>query len=117
MDALNERYIISLLSKDDNDKKENYIKDKIKRRGVEHLSIKEVNYLRKKNNLAELKISKLRTILYENIISYSDLQKATGISRTMMSMILNGSRNCTIAQITKIYKYLKELKIKDIDIF
>ena len=32
MEILSEQFILSLLSKDERDKKENYIKDKIKRR-------------------------------------------------------------------------------------
>ncbi len=96
----------------DGDNKEEYIKRKVKRSGVEYLSISELNYLRSRNNLELIDIENLRKILYENMISYSDIQKATGISRSMMCMILRGNRNCTIKQLTTIYKYLDELKIK-----
>ncbi len=106
-----EKYVLSLL-KDINDNKEIYIRNKIKRRGVEHLSISELNYLRKKNNLELIDIDKLKLILHENMISYSDIEKATNISRPMMCMILRGTRNCTIAQLKKIYKYLDKQHIK-----
>ena len=106
-----EDYIMSLF-KDENDNKEKYIKNKIKRRGIGYLNISEVNYLRKKNNLTELSIIKLKDCLYENIISYSDIYKSTNISRPMMSMILRGTRNCTIKQINKILEYFKDNNIK-----
>lgn len=108
---LDESYVMSLLL-NDGDNKEEYIKKKIKRRGLEYLSINEVNYLRQRNKLELIDISNLKNILYENMISYSDLKKETGISRSMMCMILRGSRNCTITQLKKIYKYLDKLHIK-----
>ena len=106
-----EKYISSLFLHD-NDNKEEYIKRKIKRRGVEYLSINELNYLRKRNKLEEISIDRLKNILYENMISYSDIKSGTGISRSMMCMILRGNRNCTIKQLTKIYNYLDKLHIK-----
>ena len=106
-----EDYILSLL-KDESDNKEIYIRNKIKRRGVKYLSINELNYLRKKNNLKSIEINDLKNILYENMISYSDIKKATGISRSMMCMILRGNRNCTISQLEKIINYLTSQHIK-----
>ena len=106
-----EDFILSLI-KDNNDNKEEYIKNKIKRRGVKYLSINELNYLREKNNLSSINIGDLKKLLYENMISYSDIKKATGISRSMMCMILRGNRNCTISQLEKIINYLTSQHIK-----
>lgn len=105
-------YIMSLVNVNTEDKRIDYIKNKIKRRGVQYLSITELNYIRGLNNLELIDIEELKNILYENMVSYSDIFKNTGISRPMMCMILRGNRNCTINQLQKIYAYLDKLHIK-----
>lgn len=101
---LEENYILNLLEQvyDDKNNKLVYIKSKIKRRKWKSLTLNEYNYIRKLNGLPELDMMKVRNIIYEMVISYTDLYKETGISRTMMSMILRGTRNTTINALDKI---------------
>lgn len=106
---IDNEYIEKLLNNCKEDSKILYIKRKCKRhKTTDKLSLNEVNYVRKLNDLQELNINTLKNFLYENMVSYSTLNKHTGISRPMMCMILNGSRNCTIFQLNKIIKYLKD---------
>lgn len=108
-----EEYIINLLQRCDfNDTKIAYMRRKYAKYGVDKFSLSEYNYIRAKNNLEILDIYKLRDCLYQNMVSYSDIQSHTKISRAMMCMILRGTRNCTIKQIKKILKYLDNLNIK-----
>lgn len=107
-----EEYILSLLKNcNKNDNKIQYINRKYHRYGTDKLSLCEYNYIRLLNNLPELDIQKLRNCIYENMISYTDIENHTKISRTMMCMILRGTRNSTILQIKKILKYLSNLNI------
>lgn len=106
-------YILSLLDKcNKNDKKIDYITRKIERHGTQYISFNEYNYLRQCNDLAILNIEKLKECLYENMISYSDLEKEIKISRPMICMILRGTRNSTLLQISKILTYLEKHNIK-----
>lgn len=109
---LDKEYILNLISKLPADNKLTYINKKIKYRGYEYLNLSEVNYIREKNNLETLDIRTLRDCLYNNCVSYRDIQQHTEISRAMMCMILRGTRNCSIKQINKIIKYLDEINIK-----
>lgn len=106
---LEENYVLNLLEQiyNENDNKLVYIKSKIKRRKWKSLTLKEYNYIRKLNNLPEIKIEKIRNLIYEMVISYSDLNKETGISRAMLSMILRGTRNTTINSLEKICNSIK----------
>ena len=101
---LEENYVLNLLEQiyNENDDKLVYIKSKIKRRTWKYLTLNEYNYIRRLNDLEEIDISKVRNMIYEMMISYTDLYKETGISRSMMSMILRGTRNTTINALNKI---------------
>ena len=89
-EVLDINYISNLLEKcyDEEDSKLVYIKEKAKRRGFEHLTLSEYNYIRSKNNLQTISIKNIEKILYETVITFSEINKETGISRTMLSMIL-----------------------------
>lgn len=97
-------YISNLLEKvyTEEDSKLVYIKEKAKRRGFEHLTLSEYNYIRAKNNLQKISIKNIEKILFETVITFSDINRETGISRTMLSMILRETRNTTISALTKI---------------
>lgn len=97
-------YISNLLEKVyiEEDSKLVYIKEKAKRRGFEHLTLSEYNYIRAKNNLQKISIKNIEKILFETVITFSDINRETGISRTMLSMILRETRNTTISALTKI---------------
>ena len=103
-EVLDINYISNLLEKcyDEEDSKLVYIKEKAKRRGFEHLTLSEYNYIRSKNNLPMISIKNIERILYETVITFSEINKETGISRTMLSMILRETRNTTIQALTKI---------------
>ena len=103
-EVLDINYISNLLEKcyDEEDSKLVYIKEKAKRRGFEHLTLSEYNYIRSKNNLQMISIKNIEKILYETVITFSEINKETGISRTMLSMILRETRNTTIQALTKI---------------
>ena len=103
-EVLDTNYISNLLEQcyDENDTKLVYIKGKAKRRGFEHLTLSEYNYIRSKNNLQMISIKNIEKILYETVITFSEINKETGISRTMLSMILRETRNTTIQALTKI---------------
>ena len=103
-EVLDTNYISNLLEKcyDEEDSKLVYIKEKAKRRGFEHLTLSEYNYIRSKNNLQMISIKNIEKILYETVITFSEINKETGISRTMLSMILRETRNTTIQSLTKI---------------
>lgn len=103
-EVLETNYISNLLEQcyDENDKKLVYIKEKAKRRGLEHLTLSEYNYIRSKNNLPMISIKNIERILYETVITFSEINKETGISRTMLSMILRETRNTTIQVLIKI---------------
>ena len=103
-EVLDSNYISNLLEQcyDENDTKLVYIKGKAKRRGFEHLTLSEYNYIRSKNNLPTISIKNIERILYETVITFSEINKETGISRTMLSMILRETRNTTIQALTKI---------------
>ena len=103
-EVLDTNYISNLLEKcyDERDSKLVYIKEKAKRRGFEHLTLSEYNYIRSKNNLQMISIKNIEKILYETVITFSEINKETGISRTMLSMILRETRNTTIQALTKI---------------
>ena len=103
-EVLDTNYISNLLEKcyDEEDSKLVYIKEKAKRRGFEHLTLSEYNYIRSKNNLQMISIKNIEKILYETVITFSEINKETGISRTMLSMILRETRNTTIQALTKI---------------
>lgn len=105
-EVLDVNYISKLLEDvyDEKDNKLKYIKEKAKRRGFEHLTLGEYNYIREKNKLNLISIKNIENILFENIITYSDIHKETGISRTMLSMILRETRNTTIIALQKICK-------------
>src|SRR5574344_2917294 len=97
-EVLDSNYISNLLEQcyDENDPKLVYIKGKAKRRGFEHLTLSEYNYIRSKNNLPMISIKNIERILYETVITFSEINKETGISRTMLIMILRETRNTTI---------------------
>lgn len=103
-EVLETNYISNLLEQvyDENDPKLVYIKQKAKRRGFEHLTLSEYNYIRSKNNLQMISIKNIERILYETVITFSEINKETGISRTMLSMILRETRNTTIQALIKI---------------
>jgi len=107
---LEENYVLNLLEQiyNENDDKLVYIKSKIKRRTWKYLTLNEYNYIRRLNDLQEIDISKVRNMIYEMMISYTDLYKETGISRSMMSMILRGTRNTTINALNKICEVIKK---------
>ena len=96
----------------DNTKIENdkmiYIKNKIKRKGIEYLSINELNYIRELNDLPKIEIKKLKDILYNYYIPYSEINKETGISRTMLCMILRENRNCTIKKLKQLLEVINK---------
>ena len=100
------------------DSKLSYIEAKIERKGIDHLSISELNYIRELNKLPKLSITKLRDLLYENYISYSDVKRETNISRSMLCMILRENRNCTIAKLKLIMNMINNrnnnITLKDI---
>ena len=102
--VLEDNYIVSLLETcyNENDSKLVYIKEKLKRRGVEYLTIMEYNYIRKKNDLPQISIQNIEKLLFETVITYTDINKATGISRPMLSMILRETRNTTVLALRKI---------------
>ena len=102
--VLEDNYIVSLLETcyNENDTKLVYIKEKLKRRGVEYLTIMEYNYIRKKNDLPLISIKNIEKLLFETVITYTDINKATGISRPMLSMILRETRNTTVSALRKI---------------
>lgn len=103
-EVLDSNYISNLLEAiyNEKDNKLVYIKEKAKRRGFEHLTLSEYNYIRSKNNLPNISIKNIEKILYETVITFSEINKKTGISRTMLSMILRETRNTTIQALTKI---------------
>lgn len=103
-EVLDSNYISNLLEQiyTDEDPKLVYIKAKAKRRGFEHLTLSEYNYIRAKNNLPTISIKNIEKILYETVITFSEINKETGISRTMLSMILRETRNTTIKALIKI---------------
>ena len=114
---LEENYLLELIGQlpinlIEEDKKINYIIRKIDYRGYDAINLSEINYIRNKLNLPELDINNLKDCLYNNMISYRDIRNATGISRSMMCMILRGTRNSTIKQINKVITYLKEQNIE-----
>lgn len=102
--VLEDNYIVSLLETcyNENDTKLVYIKEKLKRRGVEYLTVMEYNYIRKKNDLPLISIKNIEKLLFETVITYTDINKATGISRPMLSMILRETRNTTVLALRKI---------------
>ena len=108
--------LIDSIKEEDN--KLTYIKNKIKRKGIEYLSLNELNYIRKINNLPKIEISKLKDLLYNYYISYSDIQKQTGISRPMLCMILRENRNCTIKKLRLLLEVInkinKNITLKDL---
>lgn len=103
-EILDTNYISNLLEQiyDDKDLKLVYIKGKAKRRGFGHLTLSEYNYIREKNNLEKISIRNIEKILFETVITFSEINKETGISRTMLSMILRETRNTTVNALTKI---------------
>ena len=103
-EILDTNYISNLLEQiyNENDTKLVYIKEKAKRRGFEYLTLSEYNYIRSKNDLELISIKKIEKILFETVITFSDINKETGISRTMLSMILRETRNTTINALQKI---------------
>ncbi|MBP5407738.1 MAG: hypothetical protein J6Y42_01200 [Bacilli bacterium] len=108
--------LIDSIEKDDN--KLTYIKNKIERKGIEYLSLAELNYIRELNDLPKIEISKLKDLLYNYYISYSDIQKETGISRTMLCMVLRENRNCTIKKLKQLLEVInkinKNITLKDL---
>jgi hypothetical protein len=109
-----DNYIASLFEQiyDGNDKKLEYIKQKIKRRGIEYLSLSEYNFIREKNKLPKISLVHVNDLLFDNLITYSDLYKSTGISRSMTSMILRGTRNTSIKALSKICNCISEKNVK-----
>lgn len=103
-EILDINYISNLLEQvyTDEDNKLKYIKDKSKRRGFEYLTLQEYNYIRTLNGLNSISIKNISNLLFELVITYSDIYKETKISRPMLSMILRGTRNTTIKALTKI---------------
>lgn len=103
-EILDTNYISSLLETiyTEEDNKLVYIKDKAKRRGFEHITLSEYNYIREKNKLEKISIKNIEKILFETVITFSDINKETGISRTMLSMILRETRNTSINALRKI---------------
>ena len=67
--VLEDNYIISLLETvyDENDSKLVYVKEKLKRRGVEYLTLMEYNYIRKKNDLPQISIQNIEKLLFETV--------------------------------------------------
>ena len=63
-EVLDINYISNLLEKcyDEGDSKLVYIKEKAKRRGFEHLTLSEYNYIRSKNNLQMISIKNIEKI-------------------------------------------------------
>lgn len=105
---LDEEDIKSLINSIKENNKITYIKEKIKRKGTEYISINELNYIRELNDLPKLEINKLKDLLYEYYISYSDIQKETGISRSMLCMILRENRNCTIKKLKQLLEVINK---------
>ena len=103
-EVLDSNYISNLLEQvyNEKDPKLVYIKEKSKRRGFKYLTLSEYNYIRSKNNLPKISIKNVEKILYETVITFSEINKETGISRTMLSMILRETRNTTIRALIKI---------------
>lgn len=103
-EILDSNYISNLLEKvyNEEDTKLVYIKAKAKRRGFDHLTLSEYNYIRTKNELDNISIKNVERILFETVITFSDINRETGISRTMLSMILRETRNTTISALRKI---------------
>lgn len=103
-EVLDSNYISSLFEEiySEEDNKLVYIRGKAKRRGFDHLTLNEYNYIRKKSQLPEISIKKINELIYENLITYTYMYKETGISRTMLSMVLRGTRNTTICALNKI---------------
>lgn len=109
-EILEDEYISNLLEQvyDEEDSKLTYIKRKAKRRGFEFLTLNEYNYIRTKNSLQEISIKNVENLLFETVVTYSDINKATGISRPMLSMILRETRNTTIIALRKICKCISD---------
>ena len=103
-EVLDSDYISNLLEQvyNEKDPKLVYVKEKAKRRGFKYLTLSEYNYIRSKNNLPKISIKNVEKILYETVITFSEINKETGISRTMLSMILRETRNTTIQALIKI---------------
>ncbi len=103
-EILDTNYISNLLEQvyNENDNKLKYIKDKSKRRGFEYLTLQEYNYIRTLNGLKSVSIKNVSNLLFELVITYSDIYNETKISRPMLSMILRGTRNTTIKALRKI---------------
>lgn len=109
-EIFDDNYIASLFEQiyNDNDNKLEYLRQKIKRRGIKYLSLNEYNYIREKNGLPKISILHINDLLFDNLITYSDLYKSTGISRSMMSMILRGTRNSSVKALLKICSCISE---------
>lgn len=103
-EVLENNYIANLLEHvfDEKDTKLVYIKEKIKRRGIEYISLSEYNYIRKKNELPLISLKNINNLLFETVTTYTEINESTGISRPMLSMILRGTRNTTINSLKKI---------------
>ena len=103
-EVLDSHYISNLLEQvyNEKDPKLVYMKEKAKRRGFKYLTLSEYNYIHSKNNLPKISIKNIEKILYETVITFSEINKETGISRTMLSMILRETRNTTIQALIKI---------------
>lgn len=109
-EVLESNYIANLLEKayTENDNKLEYIKEKIKRRGIEYITLSEYNYIRSKNKLPLISLENINKLLFETVTTYTDINKATGISRPMLSMILRGTRNTTIKSLKKLCECISE---------
>ena len=103
-EVLDSDYISNLLEQvyNEKDPKLVYVKEKAKRRGFKYLTLSEYNYIRSKNNLPKISIKNVEKLLYETVITFSEINKETGIARTMLSMILRETRNTTIHALIKI---------------
>lgn len=103
-EVLENNYIANLLEQvyNEEDTKLKYIHEKIKRRGIEYITLSEYNYIRLKNGLPLISLKNINNLLFETITTYTEINKATGISRPMLSMILRGTRNTTINALRKI---------------
>lgn len=103
-EVLENNYISNLLEQiyDEKDTKLKYIHDKVKRRGIEYVTLSEYNYIRSKNDLPHISLKNINHLLFETVTTYTEINKETGISRAMLSMILRGTRNTTIKMLRKI---------------
>jgi hypothetical protein len=107
-EILDTNYISNLLEQvyNENDTKLVYIKEKAKRRGFEYLTLSEYNYVRSKNDLQLISIKKIEKILFETVITFSDINKETGISRITLYDLYyknKGSKKWNIKQIEEYF--------------